>query len=373
MSKKTREQRRAERRNRANTYAQTTKGGFETTVLRMPEGVSFWTCKLGKRTIDIVPYITGEGNPKCEESGVEYFERTFWVYKDVGIEQKPYVCSSKTFGHPDFIQEWRQQEARNPDADTKLIKALAPKERQIFLVYDHDERDKGVQVWEFSSFLFGNLLASRIENSSDRQGWFNFYSPDEDGFSLQLTVEQGSVDGHTFNKVTAIDFIPRDEPLPEHIVNHGICLDDLLVECEYGELKSIFLGTANPKKDFEEQEKEEEKEESRPARKEKEKASEKEEDEDVHQKRKNKLPTADQYGIETKMDVYYHGDECSIVKISGDGTSLTLIREKDGEILKAIGPDEVVLDKPDDDGDDEVPFDAGDDPEDEGEWDADFD
>jgi hypothetical protein len=51
-------------------------------------------------------------------------------------------------------------------------------------------------------------------------------------------------------------------------------------------------------------------------------------------------PTAEQYGLKKGNFVTYKGNECEIVNISGDGTSLTL-EDEDGKTYRAVGPDEV--------------------------------
>ena len=45
-------------------------------------------------------------------------------------------------------------------------------------------------------------------------------------------------------------------------------------------------------------------------------------------------------GLERGEEVEYKGRACTIFKVSGDGTSLTLVDEKD-EIHRGVGPEEV--------------------------------
>lgn len=313
MSKKT--ERREKRKSLARQRAETHSSGFETSKLRIPEGVEFFKLKEGRMLIDIVPYIAGKGNEYAPQ-GEEYYERTFWSYNKIGPEEKYLVCPSKTFGHKDFIQEEVQRLSREDNPNKDLIKSLTPKQRQLFLIWDHDAKDKGVQLWEFSYHQFGKALDLRIKDSTEAEGWDLFYFPDTDGMSLRLTVEENKPYGL---QVKFIDFVERKEPLPDKIVKHGICLDELLIVPSYEELKAAHLGS-----DYE---KESQSEESTP------------ESEDDN----GKDPTASDYGIEAQSTVTYKGKELTVIGISPDGTSLKLLDEEKDKVETAISPADVKL------------------------------
>ena len=329
----------------ARRRAERRSSGFETTTIRLPEGVSKWKLKAGVHNVDFIPYKVGKGNdqsggnPEAETGEYPYYERTYWVYKDVGAEEKWYICSSKTFAKRDFIQEWKKKEASNPDANTKLIESLKPSERQIFLVWEHADKDTGIQLFDHSNFMFGKLLDSRITFSPEETGWDFFYLPDKKGFTLRITAEDLPPYGI---KATAIDFMPRSESLPKSIVEHGICLDDLLIETSYEKLRDIFLNVVSDEFSGEENIKEKEK-------------KEKEELPQVtmsESKPKPKIKTAEDCGLEKSNMVMYKDKAYEVFRISGGGTSLTLMDESDS-IVKGIGVDEVELitnkDLPDDD------------------------
>src|SRR5690606_17628626 len=105
MSRKERERRKSTARRRAEEKT----SGFSTTTLNLPEGMSFFEFKPGVHTVDVIPYTvkkgkhTPGGNPYAEEGELHY-ERTYYMYRSVGPEEKPYVCLAKTFGKPDPIQ-----------------------------------------------------------------------------------------------------------------------------------------------------------------------------------------------------------------------------------------------------------------------------
>ena len=314
-----RRQKRTGARRRAEQHAT----GFENTVLKVPEGLGFWSPKVGTHKIDIVPFKAGKGNPWAE-SGDDYYERTYFSYRRIGAEEKNYVAPGKTFGHPDPIAEFVAKAANREDVDPKYLKSLSPKERQLFLVWDHSEPEKGVKIWDISFHLFGRVLDSRINNSDDDDNWDQFDDPTEHGFTLKLTIEQKSAGGYNFNETSAIDFIQRKKALPDNIRNHGICLDDLLVEIPYDKLKAIFVGSVDG----------EPIEENVPQKEKPEPTAEATEPEE---RAEPDDPTAKVLGLSVDDEGTYEGIKCRIVKISGDGTSLLLMDEND-DVHKAIAP-----------------------------------
>lgn len=319
--------------------------GYQTTRFNIPEGLRFFEMRPGTIKIDVLPYLvkTGKetkgGNPFAEK-GELHWERTFYQYKKIGPDEKSYIAPGKTFGEPDFIQEYVNKQSKKKDADVEFLDSLKAKERQLFLVYEPDDPDKGVQLLDFSYHMFGKLLDSRIQNSTEEEGWDLFYFPDMDGFTLRLTVVESSYG----LDVQAIDFIPRKKDLPDKIANHGFDLDAILVKMDYEKLRDIFLGAVpdSAKEDYVSS-KEEEKKETVVRKEEQE--SKKEKTKEVEPEKKKKPTTAEEAGLNTGDSVKYKGRVCSIAKISGDGTSLTLMAEDDDEIFRAIGCDEVVKEK----------------------------
>jgi len=351
--------RKERKKSTARNRAEKRGSGFQTTTLKMPEGLNFWEVKPGViKQIDIIPYIVGKGNPYVEEGELHY-ERTFFHYYKLGIEEKNYICSSKTFSKKDYIQEWRQKKAKDSTVGQKLLKDLAPKERQIFLVYDHDDKAKGVQLWEFSFHNFGSLLDSRVRKAPESRGWDLFYFPDNDGMTLELSFEESSGGGFKFTEVVAIDFLKREDPLPKEIVEHGICLDDLLIETPYDELKSIFLMG-----DSDDSKKETNNEPSETS------TDFDQEDEPDTTSTSQKLSTADDFDLSKDDDVTYGNIVYTILRISEDSTSLTLV-SADDEIVKGVSPDEVELVKDTPKDDDESASQSKD--KNEENWDEDWD
>ncbi len=238
----------------ARKRAERRSQGFERTTLKAPDGTNFYSVKKeGTRRIEILPYTVGNGNPNADK-GDMYFERTFWVHRGIGPDNNSYVCSAKTFKKKCPICEARAKLMAKPNYDEDQVAALAPKERQLYLVYDHSESDKGVQIWDISYFLFGKKLDATIKNSEEDDGYEYFADP-EKGKTLRIGFEEKSFGGNSYCEVTAIDFKDRKDDLPDEVTGHEICLDDCLIETPYKELKEIFLQVDEEDEDEDEDDK----------------------------------------------------------------------------------------------------------------------
>lgn len=327
--------RREARQSTARRRAAQRGSGYATTLFNMPEGLGFWKLEKGIQLIDIIPYTVGEGNPYADP-GELHFERTFYTYNKIGADEQRYVAPAKTVNRRDFIQEWVSEKSKDPKADQEMLKGLAPKERQIFLIYDRKDPQKGLQLFEFSFHKFGKLLDTRTSTCPDGSGWDLFYYPDEDGFSLSLTVTDTGTYGL---EVTAIDFFPRKTPIPDEIVNHNICLDDILNILSYEELKARFLmlSTEDVGKESGSSEPRVQQRSEEPAKR---LPSEPAPEPKKKEPPPKKVATAMDSGINRGDSVRYKGRDFEVIKISPDGTSLTLM-DSEGEVEKAIGVDEV--------------------------------
>jgi hypothetical protein len=337
----------------ARRRAEEHQSGYSTKTLKLPEGVKFYKKKEGMARLTILPYTVGNGNPFARP-GETHYERTFFTYYKVGPGEDSYVCSSKTFNKPDFIQEERQRQSRK-GADAEYLKTLSPRERQIFLVFDNDAPKEGIQLYEDAHFNFGKLLDERIKRSPESRGWDLFYLADADGFDLEITFGQASMgSGSPYTKALAIDFLPRDAALPEQLANHGFCLDDFIVETPYEVLKAAFLGeTVGGAEDGQHEEREEYQAPDRGRQTQAQQTHEAPPPSATRQEQALGLApvagppkprTAMGAGLGKGDQVYYNQMVYDIMRISGDGTSLTLIRELpngEDDIQKGIGVDDV--------------------------------
>jgi len=335
------QRRKREKRTRVSAAAMVEKnqGGYVGTSVRLPKGVSFFSpSKAGAVNIDIIPYMVPKdaGNPVA--NGTMYCERTFYVHKGIGSDGRgTYICPLKTTNRPCPICEHRSKLAANPDTEDMLLDALKPKKRQLWNVFAHDDPEKGVQVWDVSFYLFGEQLVEEL-NNADEDDDFVFFSDPEDGSTLRVGFKENSFKGHSYYEAKSINFKARKKPLSDEIVDAANILDELLIVESYEKLKAIFFQIDIPSDGDEDEDEDEPEDTPKPKAKSKGVTG-------------PKPPTAEQFGIEKGSDVDH--DEfgaCSVIKISPDGTSLTLVDEEE-EIHRAVAPDEVtlVVDEPEDD------------------------
>lgn len=367
----------------AKRWAETADSGFTPTVVKLPEGVNFFgPKKAGTFRLEIIPYEVpanpkGGQNPNAQPGELHY-ERTYFSHRGIGADERSYVCPAKTAGRPCPICEHRKELMRDRDADEDLIKALAPKQRQLWNVYDHAEPDKGVQIWDVSFHLFGRQLKAAINNADEDDGWEYFADP-QDGLTLRVGMEEKSFAGNSFLECATVGFKARREPLSDEILDAAQPLDDLLILLDYEKLKSIFLqeeGVEHPADDDDEPAPKKERKQSKPA----------DDDESPPKKGKNppkeepkiepKPVTAADLGIGKGDDCRYAGKNWTIIKVTDDGLTVTLSNDDD-DVRKGIkvadlkppaGQDEIAPKKDEDEKPSKQKAKS-----DEDDWDADFD
>ena len=243
MAVRSKEKAKKKERLSAKRYADQHKSGFDRTAVKIPEGVNLFQPKEGNYRLDIVPYKVGEGNPYADE-GQDHFERTYFVHKGIGPNNGTYICPAKTAKQKCPVCDGRFSMSKDPDADEETIKALLPKERQLWWIFDYAEPDKGAQLWDVSYHLFGKQLKARID-ASDEDDEYEFFADPDEGMTLKVHFIGKSFGGREYVEVDSIDFKRRKEPLSEELLEAVDCLDDLLIVMDYDELKKIYLQTGD--------------------------------------------------------------------------------------------------------------------------------
>lgn len=324
--------------------------GFTPTTFRVPEGVELFRFKkAGKYRIDVVPYLVGKGNPYADEGFVHY-ERTYFTHRGLGADNVDLCCLRRNWKENCPVCEKLGLLRADPDSDEELVQSLREKERQLFLFIVHNERDKGVQLFECSHYRgFGELLDKKVKASDAYENFFYL----DDGMTLDVMVEEESFKGRPFMMPANIEMFPRKQPLSEDLLDQVPCLDDLLIRVPYKEMKATFLqtqGQPDLKGDMDEAEGGDHEESRRPSRGSR---SQREEPEEEQEERPSKRqsskpdshghPTAEEHGI-NMGDWVEHPDHglCEVIHISRDGTSLRL-KPEDGETVTGVSPDDVEL------------------------------
>jgi hypothetical protein len=218
---------------------------FASTSLHLPKDAKLFQIKSDKPLrLDILPYEVGKGNPFAD-AGTFHYERTFWVHRGIGPDNKSYACprDNSRGKMPCPICEHMQTLREDAEANEELILALKPKRRQLFNVIDVNDTDAGVQVWDVSFHLFGTLLLECLEDeefAEDRKNWCEF----EGGKTLRLGLKEKTFNKQKFYEVSRIDFVDRKRDYdPTKMLEKVHCLDDIVKVLSYNELKKVFMQT----------------------------------------------------------------------------------------------------------------------------------
>ena len=214
--------------------------------LNPPDGTEYFRpSKKGSYTIDILPYeLKDKRNPACKKfkigKGDIWYERTFWTHFNVGADNRAVICPAKTENKPCPVCElMRELKSRGEDEQADALKA---KERQLFAVIDTSSKDRDIQIWNISSFLFGQKLANEINNSDEDEMLEGFSDP-VDGYTLKILFEEKSIgSGSPFLDCASIRFKPRKKPYDDDIIDEVPNLDDVLLLQDYAEIYSLLHG-----------------------------------------------------------------------------------------------------------------------------------
>jgi hypothetical protein len=229
------------------------QGQVGRTALLLPDGLKPWKPKRAdgvSHTVDFLPFKVTDTHlkyvPNLRQSapGKWYCERTYFGHRGIGVNQDKYICPTKTFGKRCPICESQQELKKSPHKeDEERAKLLRCSERQLWLVWDNDDRDAGVQLWDEANFNFGANIASYIKSSPEniRSEYRAFWSP-WDGFTVRLSCREKPIGKFNNYEYHIHSFYKRSKPLPEEIVRHGFDLDAIVVALEYKALKSVFEG-----------------------------------------------------------------------------------------------------------------------------------
>ncbi len=239
-------------------FAKHTGGGSQS--LQVPSGLSFWKPKKsGSHNIDIVPYVVTNVSKRFADNlvfvppGKLWYERSFFSHRSIGVNEDSFVCPAKTANRPCPICEGARKYQDSPrKEDQEARKALRPQERQLFLIYDLDDPDRGIQIWNVSTFNFGAQLDEFIRGARTKNvaAYRKFFAPG--GFSMRITGVEKPMPSGTNTVYSVNEFYERENPWPENFLEHGYDLDAMVRVLDYKDLKAIYEGTHEPDDDDDE-------------------------------------------------------------------------------------------------------------------------
>lgn len=230
------------------------------------------TQSLGRRTTIAVPAGLGVFRPKREEGAAHtlsiiafpvspahrkllaniqppqttkvWFEVSYYGHRGIGVNRDKYVCPAATFGRKCAVCEARAEFAKSPDKQSQEnAKALRNSKRQLWLVFDHDQEDRGLQLWDEAAYNFGDNLTSYIKATPAqlREKYMAFAHPTR-GCMMRIACKVKPI-GKTNNYEYHIhSMYERPQPLPDHIVRHNLDPASFIVALDYDQLKAVYDG-----------------------------------------------------------------------------------------------------------------------------------
>lgn len=281
------EDRKSSMRDRARKRAEERENqGGGGTKYNLPDGVQFYSPKK-HANLDVVPYaVSVDNHPESVPKGEYWYQRTVFVHYNVGMEEKSYLCL-KTIKKKCPICEQRSLLLKDANADEDLVKSLRPKERELYNVYDRDDPDKGVQLWDISNFNFGKKLEEELREGKPE--WAGFAEP-VDGYTLKVRFSEEQIGKNKFMQATRIDFEKRDGDISKKILDKALDLDKILKVLSYDQLEQLFLGVEGEENGKEENG-ESEPEQRTPSRSERQQVRDKEDEEEPEPTRRRARPS----------------------------------------------------------------------------------
>lgn len=199
--------------------------------------------------LDIYPFRAGKNHPNKAVQGKYVPDVMYQCHRMVGPNKDTVLCPGRTYHKRCFVCEYRAKMGAGPDRDaevTKALKDLQPKDRQIYNVFDHDDKAKGWQIFEYSFFLFGKNIADKIIMSrpKDKERYKTYWHPGAKGMTLKLLgTEDTGPGGSKFINFSQVEFVERSPKLIARLddLPEPWCCDSCIRETPFDEVKSMFL------------------------------------------------------------------------------------------------------------------------------------
>lgn len=226
--------------------------------LRLPKGVALFKEQPKTRVqLDILPYVVSDKNHPDRDDEFEiavpgelWYKRPYWLHRAMGANGDSMVCL-QSVGKKCPICEYRN-ELLNDGADWSddTVKALKPSLRNLYVVVprSHKNYEEVPHIWDVSQFLFQDFLNEEVEENEQYETF-----PDlEDGYTLKIRFAEETFAGNKYAKVSRIDLVERNKPIPESILDEVPDLDGVLIIPNTETMEEVFFGgagTADPDDD----------------------------------------------------------------------------------------------------------------------------
>lgn len=323
-------------------------------AFKLPAGVTqFKFDSAATLRFNIMPFRCGDDNP-CQAKGKIWWERTFFVHQNIGPDRKTVCCLRKNWGEKCPICEEQvrltQKTERGDENGYQRIRDLDCKDRQLLALVNVESAALKVQIAEASYAAFGERLQIKLKLGNAKNGYKDFFKL-KGGKTIVAQFEKkplGKGNSHWF-KCEGIEMEDREEDYPSSMLEKVPCLDELLIKLPYNSVYSILHGVDAGDDDSDDDSgkrvSKRDDDDDRPAGK---SASKKPADDDGDDDGDNDGDDNETTTVKLeKGDIVWHPEHgrCEVMRVSGDGTSVTLYNEENDERHTAISPDECLTGK----------------------------
>jgi hypothetical protein len=253
--------------------AESRKKGFSYGYLNIPKGIEMFSVTAPSNIVmDIIPYLVTDKNHPDKDTEAEiavegsyWYKRPYKIHRSIGVNNATIICPT-SIGKKCPVCEYKEKLLKSgKEYDDEDVKVLRTSERNLNAVIvkslkvgkktEHFEDNK-ISLFDFSDYLFQEKLEEQL---SDKDEFETFLSLSE-GYSLEVRFAEASLGANKYPEATRFDFVERDKPYKDKILEMVPNLDECLNVLPYNEIKDMFFESITDDNDNDEDEDEEEEE-----------------------------------------------------------------------------------------------------------------
>lgn len=227
--------------------------GKKSAIFKTDIDLEIFRPKSGEHVVDIIPYKAGKNDTFCDPGEETY---TFsYKHHRIGPGGQDIICPSM-YGKPCPACEYGNELYKNGDDESKKFYARTRHLYNIVCRSSSEEKAKGVQVWDVSSFYFEEKLLAIAKIPAldgEPEKIIDFADPKR-GKSVKFKIV-GAASKNDFDEYLGHGFIDRRYQIDKDVLREAKTLDELVVILSYNEIKKILDGVISTKSENEEESK----------------------------------------------------------------------------------------------------------------------
>jgi len=227
-----------------NTRNTVSKGVLNFNKSKSGSKVVFFTVKDGDfPSLDIIPFVIKSANhPKVAQGkkrigGVDY-HLDVWVHRNVGPGELTVVCLKNNYGKACPLCE--AAEHYKEGGDKQAFDNTKAKRICYYNVIDHDHPEKGLQVFQYSHYLFEAKLIDQAYNGNKDGSRTDFADP-TNGWTVEFRGKKQLLGTNSCTACESLVFKKRMENLEKYVAQ-AVSFDEVLQVYTYEELETIMAG-----------------------------------------------------------------------------------------------------------------------------------